>query len=153
VLDFSGSMHGQRIAALRATFAGLSGTDRSHTGKFFRFYQGERFTVIRFGGRILGERDFTINDERDLAAIQNFIAVDDFDSSTAMGSALDHAYQSAAPGAGPPHVDSIVLMTDGENNAGISLDDFLHRHPTPPGSQTVHTFTIRFGEADPAQLD
>jgi hypothetical protein len=31
---------------LRATFAGLSGADRSRKGKFFRFYRGEKFTVV-----------------------------------------------------------------------------------------------------------
>jgi hypothetical protein len=27
---------------------------------------------------------------------------------------------------------AIVLMTDGESNAGISLDQVLRQHPTPP---------------------
>lgn len=38
-------------------------------------------------------------------------------------------------------------MTDGENNAGMELDEFLRR-PAP----AVHTFAIRYGEADPVEL-
>jgi Ca-activated chloride channel family protein len=149
VLDFSGSMRGARIAALRATFAGLSGADRSRKGKFFRFYRGERFTIIRFGGRILGQRDFTVNDQHDLDALRDFIAVDDFDARTAVWSALDHAYREVAA-ADPGRAVAIVLMTDGESNTGLTLADFLRQHPTPGA---VHTFAVRYGEADPVELD
>jgi Ca-activated chloride channel homolog len=152
VLDFSGSMRGQRIAELRATFAGLSGADRSSSGKFFRFYHGEKFTVIKFGGRILGERDFTVNGPSDLDALRDFIAVDEFDQSTAVWSALAQAYREADAAAATRSV-SIVLMTDGENNAGSSLDDFLREHPAPSGGRAVHTYAIRYGEANAAELD
>lgn len=40
-------------------------------------------------------------------------------------------------------------MTDGENNAGMSADDFLAAWPNPP----ARTYAIRFGEADPVELD
>jgi Ca-activated chloride channel homolog len=140
VLDFSGSMRGARMAALRETFAVLSGGDRSADGKFFRFYRGERFTVMRFGGRILEEQRFTVNGQQDLDDLRRFIAIDDFDGHTAIWSALDRAYKMATGDT------SIVLMTDGENNAGISLDDLLRRRAVP-------TFTIRYGEANAAELD
>ncbi|WP_020668212.1 substrate-binding and vWA domain-containing protein [Amycolatopsis nigrescens] len=154
LLDFSGSMAGDRIAALRSTFAGLSGADGSSDGKFTRFFQGENFTVMRFGGRILGERSFTIGGPADLDAVRAFVATDDFDQNTAVWSGLDHAYQQAAGflGAEPGRPISIVLMTDGENNAGMGLDEFLQRHSTAP-AKDVHTYTIRFGEADAGELD
>ena len=45
-------------------------------------------------------------------------------------------------------------MTDGESNAGIGLEDFIRQRTTsPPGDRAVHTFAIRYGEADPVQLD
>jgi Ca-activated chloride channel family protein len=71
-------------------------------------------------------------------------------------SALDHAYQLAGQIAGPnPRQPiSIVLMTDGRNNAGLSPDGFLARYAAlAPEARAVHTYTIRFGEADPAELD
>ncbi|MFJ7212975.1 substrate-binding domain-containing protein [Amycolatopsis sp. NPDC098790] len=144
VLDFSGSMRGGRIAAVRAAFDALTGAGAA---EFERFYRGERITVIRFGGRILGERDFVADGPAGLAAVRGFLDAADFDSATAVWSALAHAYDRAAEFAKTEPV-SIVLMTDGENNAGLSADEFLRR-PTPSG---VHTYAVRFGEADGAEL-
>ncbi|MFI5914612.1 VWA domain-containing protein [Dactylosporangium sp. NPDC051541] len=152
VLDFSGSMRGERIAALRATFAGLSGADRSSSGKFFRFYRGERFTIVRFGGTVLGEHDFTVEDKGDLDELGAFIAGDDFDDATAVWSALDHADTAAAAAATDRSV-AVVLMTDGLSNAGMSLDEFLNRHNADPARKVVPTYAIRYGEADAAELD
>jgi Ca-activated chloride channel family protein len=153
VLDYSGSMRGVRIAALRDTFAGLSGADRSADGRFYRFYRGERFTVIRFGGQILAEQDFVVNGQADLDALQASLAAEEFDNATAVWSALDYAYSRAAAitKENPDQKVSIVLMTDGENNAGIGLDEFLgHRADRSPA---IHTFTVGYGEANRGELD
>ncbi|GAA3450209.1 substrate-binding domain-containing protein [Dactylosporangium matsuzakiense] len=152
VLDFSGSMRGERIAALRATFAGLSGADRSASGKFFRFYRGERFTVVRFGGTVLGEQTFTVENQGALDQLGGFIAADEFDDSTAVWSALDHADIAAAAAATDRPV-AVVLMTDGLSNAGMGLDEFLARHDADPARKVVPTYAIRYGEADAAELD
>ncbi|MBB5851012.1 VWA domain-containing protein [Amycolatopsis umgeniensis] len=146
-LDFSGSMKGPRIAALRAAFAGLSGGPE---GGFDRFYRGERLTVVRFGGKILGDKEFTVNGPQDLDALRAFIATDDFDGNTAVWSALGEAYAKAAAHrrAEPGQSVSIVLMTDGESNSGPGIEEFL-RAPRDSG---VHTYTVRFGEANPAEL-
>lgn len=156
VLDFSGSMRGSRMRALQSTFAGFSGADSSSTGKFDRFYQDERLVLIRFAAQIDGEQTFTVNGQSDLDAMRNFISVNDFGENTAVWSALDHAYQVAADLVANDHGRSvsIVLMTDGENNAGISADDFLTRRDSlPPAARAVHTYTIRFGEANPVDLN
>ncbi|QWF83506.1 vWA domain-containing protein [Amycolatopsis sp. CA-230715] len=148
VLDFSGSMKGQRIDALRATFAGLSGAGAA---EFERFYQGERITMIRFGGRVLDERDFTVTGPAGLEELRGFLASENFDATTAIWSSLAHAYDKAAEiaKAQPDRPVSIVLMTDGENNAGTGLDEFLRGH-TGAG---VHTYAVRFGDANAAELD
>jgi Ca-activated chloride channel family protein len=151
LLDFSGSMRGERIAALRSAFDGLSGADSTSTGRFVRFYQGERFTLVRFGGSVLEERGFTIGGPADVDAMRAFLATDEFDGHTAVWSALDHAYQLAAGLVGDGPV-TVVLMTDGRNNAGIGLDEFLRRQETLIAA-SVHTYVIRFGEADPGELD
>jgi Ca-activated chloride channel family protein len=132
VLDYSLSMAGSRVAALRQAFAALNGFDR--------FYVGETVTIIRFAGDVLEERTITVSRKEDVDALESVVASADLRPNTAIWSALDHAYRIARPGA------SIMLMTDGENNAGLGLDAFLGgRHDAGP------TYAIRFGEADPAE--
>ena len=155
LLDFSGSIKGPRITALRSAFAGLSGADNSPSGKFVRFYKGEEVTIMRFGGRILDEKDFTIGGPGVFDSMRDFIATDDFDGSTAIWSALDHAYQKVSDIVhnSPGQSTSVVLMTDGENNAGTSTDEFLGRYASlSPESRAVHTYTIRLGEDDAGEL-
>jgi Ca-activated chloride channel homolog len=153
LLDFSGSMRGARMAGLRAAFAGLSGADSSATGKFARFYQGERLTVVRFGGRTLGERTVTVRGPKDLEALGAFVAEGGFDESTAVWSALDHGYRAATAASSSGRPVSIVLMTDGENNAGFSYEEFVRRYEArAAGARRVHTFPVHFGEADAGEL-
>lgn len=152
LLDFSGSMKGDRMSALRATFDGLSGSD----GGFARFYRGETFTLVRFGGQVLAEQRFTIGGQADIDAMRAFLATEEFDDHTAVWSTLEHGYQLAAQSVAenPTRPVTVVLMTDGLNNAAIGLDEFLQRHGAlPPEARAAHTYTIRLGEADPGELD
>ena len=53
----------------------------------------------------------------------------------------------------PGRLVSLVLMTDGENNAGIGRAAFVRRYRArPAGVRAVHTYPLHFGDADPAQL-
>ncbi|OLT09217.1 hypothetical protein BJF78_31195 [Pseudonocardia sp. CNS-139] len=146
LLDFSGSMRGARIEALRAAFAQLTGTAEASFG---RFYAGERVTVIRFGATVLAEREFAAGDPAELAALRDFVGVDAFDGHTAVWSAADHGYAVAARvlNADPATPVSIVLMTDGVNNAGLTADQLVER-----ARPAVPLFTVRVGEADAAEL-
>ncbi|MFG2000692.1 substrate-binding domain-containing protein [Spirillospora sp. NPDC048911] len=141
LLDFSRSMAGARIVSVKSAFAGLGGADGSSVGRFVRFHQGEEVTVVRFGGRALAEKTFTVGAPGAMERLRDFIDTDDFDGSTAIWSALDGAYQRAGDGS---RRTSIVLMTDGRNNAGITLPEFL-RHERP---RAVPTFAVGFGAAD-----
>ncbi|MEV0623505.1 VWA domain-containing protein [Nonomuraea sp. NPDC050404] len=156
LLDFSGSMRGAQIAGLRTAFAGLSGADPMSTGKFARFYRGEQITVIRFGHRVLQERTVTVRDDGDLRALRKVAAADSFDDSTAIWSALERGYRIAAAAVrkAPEQPVSIVLMTDGENNAGISYEEFLRRHrELGADARKVRTFPVHFGDADAVALE
>ncbi|MBP2334664.1 Ca-activated chloride channel family protein [Saccharothrix coeruleofusca] len=137
VLDYSTSMAGARIAGLREAFATLGGG-----GGFDRFAVGETITVVRFAGRVLQEHTVTVRGQADLDALRDVLAADDLVDGTAIWSALDRGHRLAEGGA-------VVLMTDGENNAGISAEEFLRALPDPP----ARTYAIRFGEADPVELD
>lgn len=155
LLDFSGSMRGARMAALRDAFAGLSGADPSATGKFTRFYQGERLTVVRFAGRVLEERTVTVAGPADLRKITDTVARGGFGDDTAVWSALDHGYRTAADAlaADPDRSVSVVLMTDGENNAGLPYTEFVrHYEALPDAAREVPTFPVHFGEADAGEL-
>ncbi|MFI8187762.1 substrate-binding domain-containing protein [Streptomyces sp. NPDC085946] len=155
VLDFSTSMRGARMAGLRAAFAGLSGADDSATGKFARFYRGERLTVVRFGGRVLEERTVTVRGDADLEALGRTVARGGYDDATALWSALDRGYRIAAGAvrAEPGRPVAVVLMTDGENNAGITYQEFLRRHRAlGDAAEAVPTFPVLLGEADARAL-
>lgn len=149
VLDYSGSMRGAGIAGLRASFAELTGATGS---SFVRFYQGERFTVLRFAGGVLEEREFTVGSEQDLAALRAMIATEDFGDTTAIWSAVDAAYAAGAriQAARPGTRIAVVLMTDGLNNTGIPADAFLANQGMRGAVGPL--FPIRFGAADPAEL-
>lgn len=149
LLDFSGSMRGARITALRTAFADLTGSGEA---SFARSYQGERFTVVRFGGRVLAEREFGASDPADLAALREFVSTDSFDATTAIWSTVDHAYDlvAAITAADARRPVSIVLLTDGLSNTGLTADDFLASHRARGSS--VPTFAIRVGEANAAEL-
>ncbi|GLZ39918.1 substrate-binding domain-containing protein [Actinokineospora sp. NBRC 105648] len=156
VLDYSGSMRGASIAALRSAFEGLSGADTSDSGKFARFANGEQVTVVRFAQGIVGEQTVAVTKPADLDALRRFVAVEDFGEGTAVWAALERGYQVAADHLreDPDRVVSVVLMTDGLNNAGPSAEDFLAKWSAPDfPARAVRTYTIRFGEASAAELD
>ncbi|MFJ5984181.1 substrate-binding domain-containing protein [Lentzea sp. NPDC092896] len=134
VLDYSTSMRGPRLAGLREAFASLNGFDR--------FYVGETVTIIRFAGTVLEERSITVRGKQDLDALLAVVASDDLQDNTAIWAALDHALRLARG------ETAVVLMTDGENNAGPSVNEFLR-----VGRGEVPVFPIRFGEASTAELD
>ncbi|MFF7485161.1 substrate-binding domain-containing protein [Streptomyces luteogriseus] len=156
LLDFSGSMRGPRMAALREAFAGLSGADPSASGKFTRFHRGERLTVVRFGGRVLGERTVTVTGPKDLTALADTVARGGYGDATAVWSALDHGYRTAARALAddPDRSVSLVLMTDGESNAGLPYAEFVRRHRALPPAvrDAVHTYPVHFGDADAGEL-
>ncbi|MGW6541389.1 substrate-binding domain-containing protein [Streptomyces massasporeus] len=156
LLDFSGSMRGARMTALREAFAGLSGADPAASGKFARFHRGERLTVVRFGDRVLGERTVTVTGAKDLTALADTVARGGYGDATAVWSALDHGYRTAARAlaADPDRSVSLVLMTDGENNAGLSYAEFVRRHRALPAAvrASVHTYPVHFGDADAGEL-
>ncbi|HET9517586.1 MAG TPA: VWA domain-containing protein, partial [Actinoplanes sp.] len=155
LLDFSGSMRGKRMAALQSAFAGLAGEDSTSTGKFLRFHHDETFTLIKFGARTLSRRDFTIDDRQDVDAMLDFLRSGKHSNSTAIYSALDDGYRLSARLVRdePRRPVSIVLMTDGENNAGMSFTSFRRRYRSLPAAvRAVPTNPVGFGDARQAEL-
>jgi Ca-activated chloride channel family protein len=147
-------MQGDRLAQLKAAMSALTGTDASVTGRFARFRTHERVTIITFSDAVKDDRDFTIDDTnpngRDMTAIRNYIDSLSTGGGTAIYSALEQAYEDVtkAQASDPNRLYSIVLMTDGENNAGVSADQFtndLEGLGAPVNA--VHTYPVLFGDA------
>jgi len=75
---------------------------------------------------------------------------------TAIYSALYAAYGLAREelARDPDRVVTVVLLTDGENNQGLSYDDFRMQLESGSGdAHSVRTFPILFGEASSSELD
>jgi Ca-activated chloride channel family protein len=159
ILDVSGSMAGARLSALQATLKGLAGADDSLAGRFARFRGREKITLLTFSNTVHDERTFTVNDPKpgsaDLTAISSYVDTLRANGGTAIYSALSQAYATiVGPHRDPNYLTSIVLMTDGENNAGLSAADFSALYQRLPADiRGVRTFPVVFGEADQGAME
>jgi Ca-activated chloride channel family protein len=159
VLDISGSMDGQRLDSVKKTFENLTGADQSITGRFARLRAREQITILPFNGQVVDSRTFTITDvtpnSRDLAAVRSYVASLKANDGTAIYDALSQAYTTAArdKAVDPNRFYSIVLMTDGENNAGRDANGFQRFYNAQSDAvKAIPTFAIIFGEASPQEL-
>lgn len=160
VLDYSKGMDGERIGRLRSAFNTLSGTNpaaKQNPDLAVPPPTKEKVTVLRFADGILDERTVSVDTPESpaRAEIINHVNSTAFGPNSGIWSALEQGYQRAAEfiATDPNYLVSVVLITDGENNAGISLDDFLNRYQQFPNNvQKVRTFAIRVGEANALEL-
>ncbi len=156
VLDISGSMQGDRLTALKEAMNNLAGADASLTGQFSRFRNRERITIITFNDQVQDTRDFEIDlsQSESLQSVSSFVNSLQANGKTGIYSALQHAYDLAlaARKNDPGRYYSIVLLTDGENNSGLSRDGFLSYLRSQDPAQTIKTFPILFGEANQGDL-
>jgi Ca-activated chloride channel family protein len=133
--------------------------DNSLTGRFAQFRAREDITFITFSDRVHFVKDFTVDttdpNGPSLTAVRDFVNGLRAAGNTAIFSALDTAYREAvnALRADPTRFTSVVLMTDGENNSGISFGDFSDDfHSLGAEANQVKTFPVLFGDADPQEL-
>lgn len=160
VLDRSGSMGGERIAELKTAMLGLSGADLSISGRFARFRNRERIFLLPFNNSFGELQSFDMGDN----AKNNQATLDKLSTrvneltahgGTAVFSAAQQAYIEAAARrrAEPARFYSIVLMTDGVNNNGISAAQFATWYQgLPAEDKGIKLFPVLFGEASPAEL-
>jgi Ca-activated chloride channel family protein len=159
VLDVSGSMAGERLDGLRTAMYNLAGQDRSLSGQFARFASREKVTLITFSSQVREVRNFEIAGPVEqapaIAQIKSLIANLEAGGGTAIYSALQRAYELAAKDhdAEPDRYYSIVLLTDGENNEGITPDRFASFYNSlSPQVRATKVFPVLFGSASEAEM-
>lgn len=166
VLDVSGSMQGERITGLKAALGVLTGIDIPGTpavnlGRYARFQHRERVILIPFSGapQAPGRFSFENDAQRDKTRQDLLAYAQDLTpgGSTAIYSALQVAYGIADQerAQNPERLITIVLLTDGENNTGLSAGEFQQWLTSRPAGQgaPVRTFPILFGEASNRELE
>ncbi|MCL2092035.1 MAG: VWA domain-containing protein [Micrococcales bacterium] len=158
VLDTSGSMEGDRIASLQTALKNLAGADTSTVGAFTRFRGGERISLLTFSTTVADPVVVDIP-RTDLAVAYQQIT--DFadhlptNGGTAVYDALASAYGLAVAQKQerPDTFVSVVLMTDGENNSGRSLDDFRQLYPSlGDAAADIPTFVVLFGDTNADEM-
>jgi Ca-activated chloride channel family protein len=158
VIDTSGSMQGDRIDGVRAALRTLAGGDTSLTGRFARFQDREKITLISFSDDVTAPVDLTMHSADDpstFAAVRKYGDALDADGQTAIYCAIEKALATAAADRATdgPRYRSIVLMTDGENNQCDTESEFEAKYAALPADQKIKVFPILFGEGDPQQLE
>jgi Ca-activated chloride channel family protein len=159
VLDVSGSMEGDRLASLESALKSLTGIDQSPAARFAQFHARERVTFITFSSTVEDEQTFTIDDSApdapDMQAIRDYADGLVAGGNTAIYDALEEAYTTVETDqtTDPNRLYSIVLMTDGENNAGEGVNSFKFTYESlPDAARAVHVYPILFGNANPDEM-
>jgi Ca-activated chloride channel family protein len=148
------------LSDLKAALTNLTGLDPSLTGQFARFRSREQVTMLPFSSEVEDVRSFAVDATaaagQDMERIRGYIDQLQAGGNTAIYSALANAYSLAqqAQAQDPDRAYSIVLMSDGQNNSGISPQDFRSAYQDlPPQTQQVKTFTVLFGDADRKEME
>lgn len=150
VLDVSGSMEGNRLAALKSAMGGL--TNPTAGNSFTSFHARETVVLLPFSSGVKSPRQFQIPEnapEATLGQIGSAVNGLDANGSTYLYEALEEAYRilpTYARGVDGAY-STVVVLTDGEANGSKRISDFRTFYEGLPAEQRVPTFTIRFGEA------
>jgi Ca-activated chloride channel family protein len=158
VLDTSGSMEGSRLDALQRALKNLAGADSSTSGGFAAFRNRERVTLLPFNTTPGRARTFDVPEDDKtgvLAQIRDYADQLQADGNTDIYDSLKKAYGIAVSQQSerPDTFVSIVLMTDGENNQGISGAEFQDYYRSLGASgKSIPTFVVLFGDGDVDKL-
>ena len=159
VLDISGSMRGDRLAQMKTALLGLTGVDSTLSGRFARLREREKISLLAFDDSVRPAQNFTLQaKQREQAeqAIRDYVNALQAGGGTAVFSAAQSAYQAALArrklDAGRFY--SVVLLTDGESNQGLSGSDFATWYGAlPEADKGLRIYAIQFGEASADQLE
>ncbi|WP_028454064.1 substrate-binding and VWA domain-containing protein [Chitinilyticum litopenaei] len=161
IVDVSGSMQGERIEQLRKSLQGLAGADSSLTGRYARLRDRERIALVRFSDHVEDQQVWELGkdrqrNDRQLQAFSDYAGQLQTTGGTAIYTAAKAAYEAALvrQHRDPDRTYTLLLMTDGKNNEGLSAKEFLAWFAAlPPERQRIRIFAVRYGEARSEELD
>lgn len=160
LLDTSGSMEGTRLSELQKALKNLAGASTTTSGSFAEFRDRERVTLIPFNTDPGSPTTVDIGDTtaqqgaafKTIRAFTNGLVAD---GNTSIYSSLRKAYKIAVKELNqqPNTFVSVVLMTDGENNSGISAGQFsaYYRSLGSTGAK-IPAYVVLFGDGDTKSL-
>lgn len=155
VLDTSGSMHGERIEAMRRAIKVLAGVNaNSASARYMRFQNREKVIVITFSSTVGVPTTFNFSApsiDQSRADVNRIADELKANGGTAIYDALTTAQTLATQErqADGNRFVSIVLLTDGANTAGSNFAAFSSK--VPSGS-AVRVFPILFGDSDTDEM-
>ena len=163
VLDLSGSMSGNGIEALKTAMHTLAASDAgSLAARATRFQNRESVGLLTFSSQPYPTRLFTMGPRSGqntevLAAINREVDGMQANGGTAIFSSVKQALQELAAekaAAKDKRYYTVVLMTDGQNTDGISLDEFGRWYRAQDEAlRSIRVFPIIFADASPQEMN
>ena len=148
VLDFSGSMSGSPSRKLKDAMGEILLQQRAALN-LLQASQKEENIVILFSSEVLSINTETGNN--DIEKLYPVVEKQEPSGGTAMFEALDEALRILEGYDLQAYTPAIILMTDGQANGSMQLNDFLQAYADH--GQDIPVFCISFGEADVKTLD
>lgn len=158
VVDTSGSMDNYgRLVELQKSLLTLSEGDGTVGGRFASFKNRESIGLVSFSNQVSAPQTFELTNDKvantaELGKFANSVRSLYAGGGTAIYSAISSVYGDAqAKLAKGDKTVSIVLLTDGSNNSGMSHREFL-RMVNQMGEPKVPVYTILYGEGNSSEL-
>jgi Ca-activated chloride channel family protein len=160
VLDLSGSMAGKRLVSMREALKLLSGAETGAVAttastRYSAFQSRERVVLITFSTEV--QEPVWVRFDADRIDAARATLREQADAMTANGGTAIYSALAAAEELArkeqqrePDRFVSIVLLTDGENNAGLKPHEFRDRYAA--GGLPARIFPILFGEANVSEM-
>jgi Ca-activated chloride channel family protein len=153
VLDYSGSMKGQREEGLKTAMHQILNQDEARKS-LLQGSSDDITEVITFSNDILDDWTVRGSKPEEMDQLWAKINARTPDGGTAIfsavGQAMDHI---KAHGSLDKYFPAVILMTDGESNAGMSFEDLKSHVQQLQLGADVPVMAILFGEASTDQLD
>jgi Ca-activated chloride channel family protein len=144
---------------MKTALLGLPGVDSTLSGRFARLREREKISLLAFDDSVRPAEFFTLKArQREVAeqGIRSYVDALQVNGETAVFTAAQAAYQAAAQRrkADPGRFYSVVLLTDGESNKGLSSQEFEAWYSAlPEADKGIRIYAIQFGEARAEQLE
>jgi Ca-activated chloride channel family protein len=161
VLDLSGSMQGPRIAGLKQAMLMLAASAPSGMEKYARFQNREEVGIITFSEAPAPTALFPMGmtpeeNAKARADIVNAVNPMSANGGTAIYSSVQQALMELSAERAQAHEKryyTVVLMTDGENNHGLTQKQFIQWYQSQGDRvRNIPVFPILFGEGSAKEL-